>query len=164
MTLLSNAPPAEWTLSFPDRVERFSIERAAWSTYATDNQATLTLRIEAGQLLEPLPPREGMPTPFWELTLILPPGESLDLKPGTELEIPNGFDAERDEYVVDFYYYEHEASDSNRIRILATDGRTLDLEVTGTAQEYQTDGSSKPVELKARSRFTWDEHATRSSQ
>ncbi|MBK8286443.1 MAG: hypothetical protein IPK97_17115 [Ahniella sp.] len=88
----------------------------------------------------------------------------MELKPGTVFEIPSGFDAERDEYVVDFYYYEHEVSDTNRIHILASDGRTLELEVTGIAQEYQTDGSTKPVELNVRALFHLDDRAVRSSR
>ncbi len=164
MTVLSTAPPAEWTIAFRERTERHEVARAAWSTYSIDGQAALTLRIEAGRLLAPLPPPEGMTTPFWELTVILPPGETFDLKPGTVHDIPTGFDVERDEHMVDFYYYEHEVSDSNRLHITAVADRTIDAELTGTAWEFQTDGSSQPVTLKARATFLWDAHATRSSR
>lgn len=158
------ATPPLWTLTFPDRVERFEVKTATYSVYEDDGQAALTVRVDAGALVSPLPAREGMTTPFWELTAILPEGQSFALEPGQAWSIPAGFDDDRDEYVVDFYYYEHEVSDDNRIEVVAVDGQRLRLRITGTAWSY--DGRTrkpKAVPLSVEAEFTFDKHTTRSS-
>lgn len=151
-----------WAIEFPDRTERFAIERAHYSTYDDNGQQALTVRIDTGALLSPLPPREGLPKPFWELTVLLPEGETFSMAPGATWTIPAGFDEARDEYVVDWYYGEHEISDDNRITVIAVNGTDLELEVTGTAWLYGLEDKPARMPLKVRAWFRWDRWARRS--
>ena len=142
--------------------ERYSVAEATWNTYEEDGVAFATFLVRTGAATATLEDSLILNAqPFWELTAI---GAPSVLQPGTVLEIPAGVDEQSDEYVVDFYYVEHEVSDENRIEILAVDGDTLRARITGTAVDPNFyDGSKPRAKLEVTTTFRRDPKLERSS-
>ena len=143
--------------------ERYEVAEATWNTYEEDGVAFATFLVRAGAATATLDDtRELRAQPFWELTAI--GSARFVLAPGTVLGIPAGLDEQRDEYVVDFYYVEHEVSDDNRIEIIAVDGETVRARITGTAVDPNFyDGSKPRAKLEVTATFRRDPKLERSS-
>jgi len=82
--------------------------------------------------------------PSWELTYRHENLAINDLIMGFRAEIPNGYDDEIDDSVTNFYYCEHEPSDSNVIEILVTEGNRLLIRVIGEITDVNYYDGSKP--------------------
>ena len=152
----------EFAIARFNGTERYAVAEASWNTYEEDGVTFATFLVRSGAATATLEDSLILNAqPFWELTAI---GAPAVLRPGTVLEIPSGLDEGRDEYVVDFYYVEHEASDANRIEILAVDGDTVRARITGTAVDPNYyDGSKPRAKLEVTTTFRRDPKLERSS-
>jgi hypothetical protein len=154
-----------WEIRFSDDTERFAIETARYGVHPQDSGETeVTFRVDANGRIDEAPRQEGAPTePFWELTVMLAKGTAFAPKAGDAFAIAQGLDEARNEYVVDFYYHEHEVSDGNRIEILSVDGQRLRARITGHAWEPKRDGSRTPIPMTVEAWFEADAKTLRSS-
>lgn len=153
-----------WSIVRFDGTEAYEVASATWNTYAERGVEYATFLVRAGAPeAARADPGEPAAQPFWELTVV--GGETpVVLAPGTALVIPAGLDESRDEYVVDFYYAEHEVSDENRIEILSVDGDTLRARITGTAVDpHYYDGSRPRARLEVTTTFRRDPRLRRTS-
>jgi hypothetical protein len=112
--------------------EHFALERATWNTYQEEGRAFATFLVRTSRVLKTRNEAGGNhPLPFWELTAMRSGLTPIAITPGTTLSIPSGYDEDAEEYVVDFYYHEHEQSDDNRIEILQVEGTRVKVRITG---------------------------------
>lgn len=85
-------------------------------------------------------PRDGQVQPNWGIGK---PGVE-GLCKGSTIRIPRGFDDVLDEYVTNFYYWEHQETDDNVIEVLDSSGDRRLLRLTGTTADVGHYDGSKP--------------------
>ncbi len=99
----------------------------------------------------------GWPNGEWQIRVPV-----FDLKNwvGRTFSIPQGYDEEREEYVTNFYYLEHEAIDENLITILEREEERLWVQITGMITDVNySDGSKPPTQVEIKASFSMAESA-----
>lgn len=154
-------------MDLPAGSERYAQSSSTYSTHSTyddDGQQALTARVDAGARIDRSgPPEAGAAAPFWELTFFLRAGQSFNFRPGRKYEMPSGFDFDPDEYVNDFYYFEHETTDQNVLEILAVDGQDITVAITGIRNVLDTEFKLVPAPVRTTAILHFGARTTRSS-
>jgi hypothetical protein len=146
-------------------VELFAVTDARYNMYAEGDAVFGVFRLvapDAVQVLEDT--MELLGSPYWELVWRVPAAASSALAPGTMIEIPTGYDSERQEHIAIFSYVGGgEASEDNRIVILQTSDGSLRARITGQTIDVNSyDGSEPPTLLEVETEFRHDPALQRS--
>src|SRR5688572_26387649 len=105
-------------------VELFAITDARYNIYVDKGSVFGVFRLEAPEAVQTLEDTKILNgSPFWELVWRVPSATPSTLTPGTVIEIPSGYDTEREENITSFYYVTHEASEDNQFVIIQISNR-----------------------------------------
>jgi len=109
-------------------LESFDVDRARWGSDKAD-----------GLWFEVTTHQASGVSPHWSI-------ENLaysELPEGWRLDVPEGYDNARGEYLTNLYCWEHETTEANTIEVLAVDGDRRFLRLTGQVVDW--DDRSDPA-------------------
>jgi hypothetical protein len=146
--------------------ETYPVKKATWNLYLDDELGlmNLCLWVEAGQgsiLHEDT--KDLHAEPSWEVNLLTAELVAAPLVVGSTFIVPYGYEEAHGGYVTNFYYCEHESTESNMIEVLAAEEERLLLRLTGETVDVNFyDGSKPPTKLSVETWFLRDTRMMRS--
>ncbi len=137
--------------------EVFAVSEAKMRYFVGESCVTLDFEVDTEE--EPLrvtpPDMEGIgdhPNVEWQTCV--PTFDPEDFV-GKSLQIPKGYDDDREEYVSIIYYYEHQKVDNSQINVIARDADAYRVQITGTTEDLNYyDGSKPPTKIVVDANFT----------
>lgn len=127
--------------------ERYSLAVARWNMYF-DNEIGLTnfcIVAEAGRgRVIHDSDEDFFAEPWWELNCYVEGASSEVPAAGSQFEIPRGYAPEFDGYVTNLYYFSHEETNNNVIKVLDVECDKLLLHITGEITDPNFYDGSKP--------------------
>lgn len=146
--------------------ETYPIVSATWNIFHDEglDMRTLCIQLRAGAGIElQEDTRVLRAEPSWELNYVSNELNESSVKSGAKFSVPQGYDEALGGYVTNFYYCSHEATDDNLIEILAVEGSTLLVRLTGRTTDVNFyDGSRPPTRLSVELRLIRNEETQRS--
>ncbi len=144
--------------------EEYEVEEATWNLYEEVGKMDLCIHLESEKALRI---NEDVKDDFqmlnWELNLIQKKLGDKDLIPGFKASIPDSYLEKSEEYVTNFYYFEHDGSENNTIEVLDRKKDKLLLKLSGEIVDVNHyDGSQAPSKLSLTAWFSHDDDTTRS--
>ena len=132
--------------------EIFPVKSAKWSffydEYVDSNNFSLEIEAKEGTVLGKDTKKHKI-KPSWEINCYSNDLNRKDIVPGLKVELLEGFDKETDTDITNFYYFEHQTTNDNKIEILESDGNKLLIRLTGKTTDVDFDGSKPETELSA---------------
>ena len=146
--------------------ETHPIVSGTWSIFHDDSidLPTLCIQIRAGEGIElHEDTRELNAEPTWEINVVSADMNDSALQPGARFSVPKGYDEEQGGFVTNFYYCAHEATEENVVEILARNGQTLQVRLSGqTVDINYYDGSKPPTHISVEMELRHDPQTMRS--
>jgi hypothetical protein len=146
--------------------ESFPVTTGTWNIFHDEalDTPTLCIQLSAGPGIELQEDTKVLRAePSWEINFVSRNLNESSLQPGATFSVPQGYDEAQGGYVTNFYYCSHEATDHNLIEILAVEGSTLLVRLSGqTTDVNYYDGSKPPTRICAEMRLTRDQNTQRS--
>lgn len=146
--------------------ETYPVVRGTWNIFHDEglDVPTLCIQLNAGPGVELQEDTKDLRAePAWEINYVSSTLKESSVEPGAKFSVPLGYDEALGGYVSNFYYCSHEATDENLIEILAVEGSTLLVRLSGRTTDVNFyDGSRPPTRLSVEVRLTRDANTQRS--
>jgi hypothetical protein len=146
--------------------ETYPVIEGAWSIFHDEelDMPTLCIQLHAGPGIELHEDTETLRAqPSWEINVVSKTLHASGLRPGVTFSVPKGYDEAQGGYVTNFYYCSHQATDDNRVEIVAVDDTTLLVRLSGQTIDVNFyDGSKPPTRLSVEVHLKHDAKLKRS--
>ncbi|HEY5808239.1 MAG TPA: hypothetical protein VIT67_09750 [Povalibacter sp.] len=146
--------------------ETYPVIDGTWNIFNDEELGapTLCIQLRAGKGIElHEDTKELRAEPSWEINVVSKILSTACLAPGAKFSVPKGYDTAQGGYVTNFYYCSHEATDDNLVEILAVDGSTLLVRLSGQTIDVNFyDGSKLPTRLFVEVHLSHDTKVRRS--
>ncbi len=146
--------------------ETHPIVSGTWSIFHDDaiEMPTLCIQIRAGAGIDLHEDTKKLGAePSWEINVVSADMKDSALQPGARFAVPKGYDEQQGGFVTNFYYWAHEATEENVIEILARNGKSLQVRLSGqTIDINYHDGSKPPTHISVEMELKYDPATMRS--
>lgn len=146
--------------------ETYPVITGTWNIFHDEgvDTPTLCIQLRAGAGIELQEDTKVLRAePSWEINFVSNTLNEASLQTGAKFSVPQGYDEALGGFVTNFYYCSHEATDDNVIEILAVEGSTLLVRLSGKTTDVNFyDGSRPPTRLSVEVRLTRDPETQRS--
>jgi hypothetical protein len=146
--------------------ETYPVIEGTWSIFHDEelDMPTLCIQLRAGRGIELHEDTKDLRAePSWEINVVSKTLNATGLRPGVTFSVPKGYDEAQGGYVTNFYYWSHEQTDDNRVEIVAVEGSTLLVRLSGQSIDVNFyDGSKPPTRLSVEVHLKHDAKTRRS--
>jgi hypothetical protein len=137
------------------------LTKASWNLYrgSAADADTLHFYVEARGGVWNSNDYAQMMTPWWEICVVEPSISPTTIVAGAKFDVPFGHSEARGGHVTNLYFYEHESTVQNSIRVLETDGARRLVRMVGLlGSKSQFWADNRPEQEAAISVVAWFEH------